>query len=132
MEFKDRLKALRKENHLTQVQLAKMLNYSYTAIANYESGRNEPSIKDLKKIAAIFHVSLDYLLCVTNIRYPQMEDESMQFQELKQCYGMLDKQSKEELLHYSQWLASKQTIVAENGIQTELRVAQDIMPYKTE
>ena len=61
-----------------------------------------------------------------------MEDESMQFQELKQCYGMLDKQSKEELLHYSQWLASKQTTIAENGIQTELRVAQDITPYKTE
>ena len=44
MEFKDRLKALRKEKKLTQVKLGEMLNYGYTAIANYESGRNQPSI----------------------------------------------------------------------------------------
>ncbi len=50
MEFKDRLKALRKEKKLTQVKLGEMLNYGYTAIANYESGRNQPSISDLKKL----------------------------------------------------------------------------------
>ena len=43
-EFKDRLKMLRKEKKLTQVKLGEMLNYGYTAIANYESGRNQPSI----------------------------------------------------------------------------------------
>ena len=59
-EFKDRLKMLRKEKKLTQVKLGEMLNYGYTAIANYESGRNQPSIPDLKKIASIFDVSLDY------------------------------------------------------------------------
>ena len=48
-EFKDRLKMLRKEKKLTQVKLGEMLNYGYTAIANYESGRNQPSIPDLKK-----------------------------------------------------------------------------------
>ena len=47
-EFKDRLKMLRKEKKLTQVKLGEMLNYGYTAIANYESGRNQPSIPDLK------------------------------------------------------------------------------------
>ena len=47
MEFKDRLKMLRKERRLTQVKLGEMLNYGYTAIANYESGRNQPSIPDL-------------------------------------------------------------------------------------
>ena len=59
MEFKDRLKMLRKERRLTQVKLGEMLNYGYTAIANYESGRNQPSIPDLKKIAAIFNMKPD-------------------------------------------------------------------------
>ena len=54
MEFKDRLKMLRKEHRYTQVKLGEMLNYGYTAIANYESGRNQPSIPDLKKIASIY------------------------------------------------------------------------------
>ena len=44
MQFKDRLKMLRKEKKLTQVRLGKMLNYGYTAIANYESGRNNPDL----------------------------------------------------------------------------------------
>ena len=70
MTFKDRLKSLRKSKHLTQGALAAVLNYGATAISNYESGRNEPSIEDLKKIAHYFDVSTDYLLCVTDIKTP--------------------------------------------------------------
>ena len=71
MEFRERLKFLRENYYingkkLTQTQLANILGYGYTAISNYESGRNEPSISDLKKIAGFFNVSLDYLLCTTN------------------------------------------------------------------
>ena len=71
MEFRERLKFLRENYYvngkkLTQTQLANILGYGYTAISNYESGRNEPSINDLKKIADFFNVSLDYLLCTTN------------------------------------------------------------------
>ena len=71
MEFRERLKFLRENYYvngkkLTQTQLANILGYGYTAISNYESGRNEPSINDLKKIADFFIVSLDYLLCTTN------------------------------------------------------------------
>ena len=87
MEFKDRLKALRKEKKLTQVKLGEMLNYGYTAIANYESGRNQPSISDLKKIASIFNVSMDYLLGVNDIRYPYViDDETAAFNEFRRYY----------------------------------------------
>ncbi len=66
MEFKDRLKELRLNYYtdrrkLSQKSLASYLGYGYTAIANYESGRNEPSIKVLKQLAIFFEVSLDYL-----------------------------------------------------------------------
>ena len=50
-EFAENLKRFRKSKKLTQTELGKMLNYGSTAIANYESGRNEPSIDDLIKIA---------------------------------------------------------------------------------
>ena len=73
LEFKERLKSLRKERKLTQSALGSILNYGYTAISNYESGRNEPSITDLKKIAEFFDVSMDYLLCVNDIRNPYVE-----------------------------------------------------------
>lgn len=112
MEFKDRLKLLRKEKRLTQVKLAEMLNYGYTAIANYESGRNQPSIPDLKKIAAIFNVSMDYLLGVNDIRHPYViDDNTAQFNEFRRFYAQLSNESKNELLLYMQWLIERDTKV---------------------
>ena len=64
MEFRHKLKALRRERGLTQAALGAMLGYQHTSIANYESGRTSPSIADLMKLAGYFHVSVDYLLCV--------------------------------------------------------------------
>ncbi|GCB28400.1 XRE family transcriptional regulator [Firmicutes bacterium AM29-6AC] len=109
MEFKDRLKALRKEKKLTQVKLGEMLNYGYTAIANYESGRNQPSISDLKKIASIFNVSMDYLLGVNDIRYPYViDDETATFNEFRRYYTLLEEDSKADLLLYMEFLVERQ------------------------
>ncbi len=109
MEFKDRLKELRKEKKLTQVKLGEMLNYGYTAIANYESGRNQPSIPDLKKIASIFNVSMDYLLGVNDIRHPYViDDETAEFNEFRRYYAMLNDDSKDELMLYMEFLVDRQ------------------------
>lgn len=61
-EFSKRLKKIRKEMGFSQVRLGKILDYGSTAIANYESGRNEPSLNDLRRIADCLEVSVDYLL----------------------------------------------------------------------
>lgn len=108
MEFKDRLRMLRKEKKLTQVRLGQMLNYGYTAIANYESGRNHPSIADLKKIAKIFNVSMDYLLCVNDIRYPYVRDDnSNEFNEVRRFYAKLSPKKIDELLFFMEWLVER-------------------------
>ncbi len=57
--FSERLKRLRTGRKISQKQLAKQLNYGYTAVAN---GRNEPSISDLCRIADFFNVNVDYLV----------------------------------------------------------------------
>ena len=74
MEFPKRLKALRKEKKLTQTKLASELHYGYTAIANYESGRNEPNIRDLTKLANILNVSIDYLVGNSDIKYAKQKE----------------------------------------------------------
>ena len=61
-EIRFRLKELRKEQGLTQKQLAKMLNKSETGLASWEQGLSEPSISDIRKLCKIFGVSADYLL----------------------------------------------------------------------
>ncbi|MBQ5589880.1 MAG: helix-turn-helix transcriptional regulator [Anaerotignum sp.] len=110
MEFKDRLKMLRKERKLTQVKLGEMLNYGYTAIANYESGRNQPSIPDLKKIASIFNVSMDYLLGVNDIRHPYViDDETAEFNEFRRYYALLNPESRDDLMEYMRYLVYKES-----------------------
>ena len=61
-KFPQRLRQLRKEKGITQEVLGQYLHYNHTAVANYESGRNQPSFDDLLKLADYFDVSTDFLL----------------------------------------------------------------------
>ena len=63
-DFAKNLRKYRKQKGITQVKLGKMLDYGYTAIANYESGRNEPSLDTLMRLAEALDVSVDELLGV--------------------------------------------------------------------
>ncbi|KXL53061.1 HTH-type transcriptional regulator ImmR [Anaerotignum neopropionicum] len=138
MEFHNRLKQLRKEKKMTQAALAKELAYGATAISNYESGHNQPSITDLKKIAFIFNVSMDYLVGVNEIRRPYEPDKkSDDFETFIKYYDMLEDRGKKELLFYMQWLLSRQESAYENpydnpaGFQnSSLQVAQKPKDFK--
>lgn len=57
-----RLKELRKEKGLTQVQMATELNVDKSTIAKYETDKIAPSIPLLITLAKYFHVSADYIL----------------------------------------------------------------------
>ncbi len=61
-----RLKELRKEKGLTQVQLAEELKIDKSTIAKYETDKIEPSISMLKAFVKYFKVSADYILCITD------------------------------------------------------------------
>lgn len=109
MNFKERLKALRKEARLNQTETGNILGYRYTAISNYESGRNEPSISDLKKLAKFFNVSMDYLLCINDIRNPYVATELPEnFEEIKNIYISLSGENRKELELFANWLQSKE------------------------
>lgn len=67
MLFKDRLKALRIDNDITQKEMSEYLNISRTAYSGYENFGNEPDYATLIKIAEYFDVTTDYLLCRTDL-----------------------------------------------------------------
>ena len=69
-DFAKRLRALRKEKGLSQVELGEHLGYGYTAISSYETGRNEPNYTDLIRICMFLDVSADYILGLSEIRKP--------------------------------------------------------------
>lgn len=57
-----RLKKLRKERNIRQIDLAQALGLAQTTIANYEQNIRFPNEEILKKLSDYFNVSYDYLL----------------------------------------------------------------------
>lgn len=62
IEFAERLNALRSEWELTQEKLADALGTTQRKISYWESGKIEPDLCSLWKLADFFDVSVDYLL----------------------------------------------------------------------
>ena len=60
--FQERLKELRKNNNLSQKQLAAILKTNNSSICDWECGRTEPSIETVALMAVYFDVTADYLL----------------------------------------------------------------------
>lgn len=58
----NRIKELRKKNNISQLDLAKELNVSQTAVSHWEIGRSDPDHTTSKQLADMFGVSLEYLL----------------------------------------------------------------------
>lgn len=65
----ERLKALRKENKLTQEKLSVILNTDRTTISKYEKGINTIATPFLYEICNKYHVSADYLIGKIDINY---------------------------------------------------------------
>ncbi len=54
MEFNEKLQLLRKQNNMTQEQLAEKLYVSRTAVSKWESGKGYPNIESLEKYIQAF------------------------------------------------------------------------------
>ncbi len=62
----ERLKEFRKENKLTQLKLANILNVDRSIISNYENGKNLIATPFLYDICKKYKISADYLLGKTD------------------------------------------------------------------
>lgn len=60
----EKIKKLRVNSGMNQVQLAKRLGVTKSAVNSWETGTNSPSLIYITKLAHIFEVSTDYLLGV--------------------------------------------------------------------
>jgi DNA-binding NtrC family response regulator len=61
--FGIRLKKLRKIHNLSQEDLGKILGVGRTAVANWETNQTDPTGENIRKLAELFKVTTDYLLC---------------------------------------------------------------------
>lgn len=65
MELSERLTLLRKEQGLSQMELAQALDVSRQAVSRWEVGAAVPSTENLRMISKLYQVSFDYLVMGT-------------------------------------------------------------------
>ena len=79
MEFAERLKTLRKQEKLTQVQIAEKLEISQQAYAAWERGVKKPTQENLVKIAQVLNVSIDYLVGNSEEKIDELDNIELLF-----------------------------------------------------
>lgn len=62
METKNRIRDLREDKDLRQVDVAKATGIDQKTLSNYETGRTNPDSYSIIKLADFFGVTTDYLL----------------------------------------------------------------------
>lgn len=62
MNLDEKIKKIRKDNKMSQDDLAEVLNVTRQTISNWENGKNYPDIETLIEISNKFNISLDILL----------------------------------------------------------------------
>lgn len=62
IKFAERLKELRKNEKITQAQLANKLGVAQSNVSDWENNIARPEYENLAKLAQIFDVTTDYLL----------------------------------------------------------------------
>ncbi len=67
MNISHRIKELRKDRSLTQVELAQLVGCSQPMIVLWESGKCEPTATAILKLSEALECSTDYLLGKTDI-----------------------------------------------------------------
>ncbi len=79
VDCSEKLRLLREAKHMTQLQVANQIRVSKAMISAYETASKAPSIEVLIRLARLFGVSVDYLVCVDSpktIDVSELDDES--------------------------------------------------------
>lgn len=71
MGFSENLKQRRKEHHLSQEELAELLDVSRQAVSKWEQGQGYPEVEKLLLLAEKLNVSLDALMSSEAIKKPE-------------------------------------------------------------
>lgn len=77
---------LRKEYRLTQKEISDIIGVTPQAYSGYEKAKYEPSMETLVRIAYVFKISTDYLLCKSKNPFTndgELEEEAREHDEEK-------------------------------------------------
>lgn len=92
----EKIKELRKNGKITQVQLGNAIGVSKMAISYFEKGKKSPGRESLEKIADYFGVTTDYLLGRSVDPELNEEEDKIVSEEGKNIMALIESLPKEE------------------------------------
>jgi transcriptional regulator with XRE-family HTH domain len=94
--FAERLKQLREENGYNQEYIADYLGVKQQTYSRYENNVSEPDIITIQKLTALFKISSDYLLGLSEFRQGNLDQLPEEIkEEVKNFIGyLLEKKNK--------------------------------------
>lgn len=107
----NRIKKLRQKRNITQVRLGTEIEVSQETISAYESGKVEPKLENLVRMADYLNTSTDYLLGRIDNDAPLIDitnkiaDE--QLNDLLNNYCLLNNLQRKDLIWYSEAVRKK-------------------------
>jgi len=93
MTLQEKIRKLREDRDLSQAELAQHVEVSTGHISRLENGRYQPSVELLRKLAAEFEVTTDFLL---NEEEGEFRPVSLEDQPLAQRIELLERLDPEE------------------------------------
>ena len=138
MEFK-RIKAIREDNDLTQVDIAHLLGVNRSAYSLWELGINTIPLNNLIIFCNIFDLSLDYVLGISNVKNYTLENKNIDINILGQRLKFIRKKEKKtqediaRLLNttHSTWSAYENSTVFIWKFATEYKCSIDWLCGRT-
>lgn len=79
----NRIREMREDRDLRQVDVAQATGIDQKTLSNYETGRTNPDSYAIVRLAEFFGVSCDYLLGVTDRSIRDAEDALRELEEIK-------------------------------------------------
>lgn len=98
-----KIRQLREQKNLTQMQLAETVEMSDSALSNIEIGKVVPQLNTLIAIAATLNVSLDYLINDNN-----EFDKKVYIQEVTERISKMAEQDIKHILGYIEFYAESE------------------------
>ena len=101
--FGNRLRLLRKEKGMKQKEIGELLGLKQSSIGKYENEQRTPPPESIGKLADFFHVSSDFLLGRSNIRFSAEEI----IEEYQEMIADLPEEARKEALDFAKYLRQK-------------------------
>lgn len=111
MSLADNLKRLRKKRGWSQTQLAEQIGSHLSHINRIETGKYNPSLDVIQKLAGVLDVSIDYLVSDTDEDFKEIRIEDKGLMERVKLIDALDEEDKTALIRVIDSMLTKKKIL---------------------